>query len=72
VPTAGFVIQKKAEELGASDPADSQSMIRQDFELGNHGWSHPDFNTLTVDQMEIEILRGEADRKHGFPLSVQL
>src|ERR1700722_9999050 len=66
VPTTGFVIQKRVEELGASGTQILSEWSRQGFELGNHTWSHPDFNTLAVDQMESEILRGEAGRKPRF------
>ncbi len=65
VPTTGFVIQKRV-ELGAPGTQILRLWTRQGFNLGNHTWSHPDFNDLTIDQMESEILRGEADRKPRF------
>jgi peptidoglycan/xylan/chitin deacetylase (PgdA/CDA1 family) len=33
--------------------------IQRGFDLGNHTYSHPDFNELTVAQFEDEIVRGE-------------
>ena len=66
VPTTGFVIQKRVEELGASGTQILSQWMKHGFDLGNHSWSHPDFNELTIDQMESEIVRGEADRKPRF------
>ena len=66
VPATGFVIQKRVEELGASGTQILNQWARQGIELGNHSWSHPDFNTLTVEQMKSEILHGEAGRKPRF------
>jgi len=31
--------------------------------LGNHTYSHPDFNTLTIQQFQDEIIKGEAGRR---------
>jgi peptidoglycan/xylan/chitin deacetylase (PgdA/CDA1 family) len=60
VPVTGFVIQKGVEELGM----DAGSQILQDwtthgFDLGNHSYAHLDFNDLTVEQFEGQIIRGE-------------
>jgi peptidoglycan-N-acetylglucosamine deacetylase len=61
VPATGFVIEQRAEDLGL--PV-SRKILKQwtrpGFELGNHLYSHPDVNTLSVDQIEQEITRGEA------------
>jgi peptidoglycan/xylan/chitin deacetylase (PgdA/CDA1 family) len=60
VPVTGFVIQKSVEGLGpASGPAILRMWTRQGLDLGNHTYSHPDFNDLTVEQFEDQIARGE-------------
>jgi peptidoglycan/xylan/chitin deacetylase (PgdA/CDA1 family) len=59
-PATGFVIQQRAEDLGL--PV-SRKILKQwtrpGFDLGNHLYSHPDVNTLSVDEVELEITRGE-------------
>lgn len=58
VPVTGFVIQSRVEQLGG------QRILRDwtdaHLDLGNHSYSHPDFNKLSVDQIENEIVKGEA------------
>jgi peptidoglycan/xylan/chitin deacetylase (PgdA/CDA1 family) len=61
VPVTGFVIQKTVESLGP----DSGGRILKEwtsrgFDLGNHTYSHPDINALSIEQIEQEIVRGEA------------
>ena len=60
VPATGFVIQKTAESLG---PAVGLIILSEwtsrGFDLGNHTYSHPDINDLSVEQVETEIVRGE-------------
>jgi peptidoglycan/xylan/chitin deacetylase (PgdA/CDA1 family) len=61
VPATGFVIEQRAEDLGL--PASRKILeqwTRPGFDLGNHLYSHPDVNSLSVDQIEREITRGEA------------
>jgi peptidoglycan-N-acetylglucosamine deacetylase len=61
VPVTGFVIQKRVEEIGsASGTAILKNWVRQGFDLGNHTYSHPDINDLSVDQIEDEIVKGES------------
>jgi peptidoglycan/xylan/chitin deacetylase (PgdA/CDA1 family) len=59
-PVTGFVIQKRAEELGL---AVSTRVLRNwtvgDFDLANHSYSHRDADELSVSQIEEEIRRGE-------------
>jgi peptidoglycan/xylan/chitin deacetylase (PgdA/CDA1 family) len=61
VPATGFVIEQRAEEVGM---AASRNILRwwtqPGFDLGNHLYSHPDVNTLSVDRIEREITDGEA------------
>ncbi len=61
VPVTGFVIQKRVEDIGsAKGTAILKEWIRQGLDLGNHTYSHPNINLLSVEQIEEEILRGEA------------
>jgi peptidoglycan/xylan/chitin deacetylase (PgdA/CDA1 family) len=62
VPVTGFVNQEGVAALG---PATGRQLLREwttrGFDLGNHTFSHSDFNDLTVEQFEDQIVRGEAD-----------
>ena len=62
VPVTGFVNQEGVAALG---PAPGRQLLREwttrGFDLGNHTFSHSDFNDLTVEQFEDQIIRGEAD-----------
>jgi len=61
VPLTGFVIQQRVESLG---PAAGTKVLKQwimhGFDLGNHTYSHSDFNDLSPEQIEQEIVRGES------------
>ena len=63
VPVTGFVIQKVAESLNVDVLKEWTS---RGFDLGNHTYSHIDGNSLSVEQIEQEIVRGEAGRKMAF------
>jgi len=60
VPVTGFVIQKRVEELGV---AAGTQILRKwtsgEFDLGNHTYSHPDVNQLSLAQIEEEVIRAE-------------
>lgn len=61
IPATGFVIEQRAEKIGL--PASRKILqwwTRPGFDLGNHLYSHPDVNTLSVDQIEREITDGES------------
>jgi peptidoglycan/xylan/chitin deacetylase (PgdA/CDA1 family) len=60
IPVTGFVIQKNVEGL-ADDSGTGilRDWIAQGFDLGNHTYAHPDFDHLTVEEFEHQILRGE-------------
>jgi peptidoglycan-N-acetylglucosamine deacetylase len=61
IPATGFVIEQNVENLGK--PAGKlilQEWTRPGFDLGNHMFSHPDVNSMTLAQTEEEISRGEA------------
>lgn len=61
VPVTGFVIQHGVEALGAeAGTAILRNWVRQGFDLGNHSYEHPNFNDLTVDQFEDQVIRGES------------
>ncbi len=61
VPVTGFVIQKTVESLGPDSGARIlKEWTSRGFDLGNHTYSHPDINALSVEQIELEIVRGEA------------
>ena len=60
VPVTGFVIQEHADDLGAQGTAILEQWIRQGLDLGNHTYSHRDINRLSVEQIQEEIVRGEA------------
>lgn len=60
VPVTGFVIQKSVEELGAEGgDAVLRNWVQRGFDLGNHSYEHPDFNDLTAEQFEDQVVRGE-------------
>jgi peptidoglycan/xylan/chitin deacetylase (PgdA/CDA1 family) len=54
-PATGFVNQK-----GVVGPQILREWIEGGFDLGNHTYSHPDINDLSVEQIEEEIVRGES------------
>jgi peptidoglycan/xylan/chitin deacetylase (PgdA/CDA1 family) len=60
IPVTGFVVEQYAEQIGIDTGKEIlQNWVDQGFDLGNHTYSHPDVNGLSVDQIETEILRGE-------------
>ena len=61
VPVVGFVNEIKLDVKGEEDAR--IALLRQWIDagmiLGNHTYSHPDFNTITAEQFEEEISKGE-------------
>jgi peptidoglycan/xylan/chitin deacetylase (PgdA/CDA1 family) len=59
-PATGFVIEERVHEIG---DIPGKKILRQwvqhHHDLGNHSFSHPDFDKLTVEQIEQEIVLGE-------------
>ncbi|OLE57376.1 MAG: hypothetical protein AUG74_18195 [Bacteroidetes bacterium 13_1_20CM_4_60_6] len=59
-PATAFVIEKRVGEIGESE---SRGILRQwvqhGQDLGNHSFSHSDFNQLSVAEIEREIVSGE-------------
>lgn len=61
VPATGFVVQQTVEEIGTKSGTEIlREWTRRGFDLGNHLYSHPDINTLSVEQTKNEIVRGES------------
>lgn len=60
-PAVGFVNEGKLQAAGEVDKR--TALLRQwvdaGMTLGNHTYSHPDFNRLTVEQFQDEISKGE-------------
>ncbi len=60
VPVTGFVVQKHVEDLGlASGTEILRQWTQHGLDLGNHSYAHLDFNDLTIEQFEEQIVRGE-------------
>jgi peptidoglycan-N-acetylglucosamine deacetylase len=61
VPAIGFVNEWKLQIPGERDARAAllRMWIDAGMELGNHTYSHPDFNKLTLAQYEDETIRGE-------------
>ena len=61
VPVVAFVNEGKLEVPGERDAkiALLQQWVDAGAILGNHTYSHPDFNTLTVEEFEDEIIKDE-------------
>jgi peptidoglycan/xylan/chitin deacetylase (PgdA/CDA1 family) len=61
IPATGFVIEQRVYAIGV--PVRRKILERwtpPGFDLGNHLYSHPDVNTLSVNQIEREISDGES------------
>jgi peptidoglycan/xylan/chitin deacetylase (PgdA/CDA1 family) len=59
-PATGFVIEKRVEDVGEIPGREILwRWVESGNDLGNHSYSHPDFNQLTIEQMEQEIVSGE-------------
>jgi peptidoglycan/xylan/chitin deacetylase (PgdA/CDA1 family) len=60
-PAIGFVNEKKVQSIG--DVLGRRMLsdwIQHGNDLGNHLYSHPDLNNLTVEQFQNEVISGEA------------
>src|SRR6266481_5912586 len=61
IPATGFVNEQRIEQIGQpTGLAILAAWIKPGFDLGNHLYSHPDVNMLTIESAEMEIIRGEA------------
>jgi peptidoglycan/xylan/chitin deacetylase (PgdA/CDA1 family) len=63
-PAIGFVNER---QLEGSDRDARIAILRQWLDrgmmLGNHTYSHPDFNTVSIEQFQDEILKGEVETR---------
>lgn len=60
-PAIGFVNEKKVQSIGdALGGRILGDWIQHGHDLGNHLYSHPDLNNLTVEQFQDELISGEA------------
>lgn len=60
-PAIGFVIGKRVSDIGKNQGIRVlQRWIHHGYDLGNHSFSHPDFNVLTVEQFEQDVISNEA------------
>jgi peptidoglycan/xylan/chitin deacetylase (PgdA/CDA1 family) len=61
VPVVGFVNEARLQANGEVNAriALLEQWINAGAILGNHTYSHPDFNRLTIEQFEDEIIKGE-------------
>src|SRR5207249_4581766 len=65
VPVVGFVNEARLQANGEVNAriALLEQWINAGAILGNHTYSHPDFNRLTIEQFEDEIIKGEVVRR---------
>ena len=61
VPAVGFVNERRLEEPGERDAriALLRQWVDRGMILGNHTYSHADFNNLTIEQFQEEITKGD-------------
>lgn len=61
VPSTGFVIDQRGQDLGpAAFGRILKAWLDGGHDLGNHTYSHQDFNDLSLAQFEEEVTRGES------------
>ena len=58
-PAIGFVIETGLQGSNSERIALLQQWLDAGMTLGNHSYAHPDFNNVTVEQFQEEILKGE-------------
>jgi peptidoglycan/xylan/chitin deacetylase (PgdA/CDA1 family) len=63
IPVTGFVVERSTKDSGPGGPAALKEWIDDGFDLGNHTYSHQEFNKLSVEQEEVEIVEGESSIK---------
>jgi peptidoglycan/xylan/chitin deacetylase (PgdA/CDA1 family) len=57
VPAVGFVIAERCKQLSVEQKREIlQLWLDAGVELGNHTWSHPDFNSTTLEEYGKQIL----------------
>jgi peptidoglycan/xylan/chitin deacetylase (PgdA/CDA1 family) len=62
IPVTGFVIENYVDQKldRATGTRVLQHWIANGLDLGNHTYSHPDFNNRSIDEIKEEITKGEA------------
>src|SRR5262245_37306941 len=60
-PAVGFVNEGKLQAAGEIDARTEllKQWVDAGMTLGNHTYSHPDFNLRTAEQFQVEIVKGE-------------
>ncbi len=67
VPVTGFVNENKLEREGKLDPSRVDLLrmwLDAGLDLGNHTFSHIDFNKTPLEEFEQDVIRGETVTKH--------
>ncbi len=60
-PAIGFVNGGRASDLGNKESIRLlKEWVHHGYDLGNHSFSHPDFNVLTVEQFKQDVVSNEA------------
>jgi peptidoglycan/xylan/chitin deacetylase (PgdA/CDA1 family) len=59
VPVTGFVITKAVKDDGDEGWRSLDLWLRAGLDLGSHSDSHPNFDALTVEQMEADVARAD-------------
>src|SRR5262245_50938795 len=63
-PAVGFVIERGVQEIGENAGRRLlEQWVARGYELGNHTFSHADFNDVATEQFEHEVVAGEASLK---------
>jgi len=58
-PATAFVIEKKVQDIGNAPSIEILTQwVRRGHDLGNHSYSHADFDEMNVEQAEREIVLG--------------
>jgi peptidoglycan/xylan/chitin deacetylase (PgdA/CDA1 family) len=61
VPVVGFVNERSVDVEGERDARTAilKRWLDARMELGNHTYSHPDLNSMSADEYQVDILQGE-------------
>lgn len=62
IPAIGFVNERKMYNMGKVNPVQVELLkawLDNALDLGNHTFSHPDYNTVTYREFTQDVLRGE-------------
>jgi peptidoglycan/xylan/chitin deacetylase (PgdA/CDA1 family) len=61
VPVVGFVNERSVDVKGERDARTAilKRWLDARMELGNHTYSHPDLNSMSADEYQVDILQGE-------------